>query len=189
MLGVRIIIRKTTKEILAESFVELAETRTIDKISIIDIVENCSLTKPTFYRYFKDKYDLIQWIYAQNVEKIFIRIGKNGYIFKNSLLDNLHYFESNRKFMVNILKHTSGRDSFLNLINEIDIRFITEIIRKESGYVKLPEDVIAMIRVYCYGKGQYLSDWLLDCKPVSCEKMAEYMEACIPDILRLYLCE
>ena len=51
--------RKTTKEILAESYLELAERKTINKISVVDIVENCSMTKPTFYRYFKDKYDLI----------------------------------------------------------------------------------------------------------------------------------
>ena len=51
--------RKTTKEIIADSFMELAATKAINRISIVDIVENCSLTKPTFYRYFRDKYDLI----------------------------------------------------------------------------------------------------------------------------------
>ena len=51
--------RKTTKEIIADAFVELAASKAINKISIMDIVENCSVTKPTFYRYFKDKYDLI----------------------------------------------------------------------------------------------------------------------------------
>ena len=51
--------RKTTKEILAESFMELMTTKPVSKITIIDIVENCGMTKPTFYRYFKDKYDLM----------------------------------------------------------------------------------------------------------------------------------
>ena len=47
-------LRKTTKEILAESFMELTATKPISKISIVDIVENCAMTKPTFYRYFKE---------------------------------------------------------------------------------------------------------------------------------------
>ena len=73
-------IRKTTKEILAESFVELAEAKPIDRISIMEIVENCLMTKPTFYRYFKDKYDLIAWIYVREAQKNVDRIGTGGYV-------------------------------------------------------------------------------------------------------------
>lgn len=51
--------RKPAKEILAESFRELAETIPIDKITIKDIVYNHDYSPATFYRYFKDKYDQI----------------------------------------------------------------------------------------------------------------------------------
>ena len=55
--------RKTTKEILAESFRELAENRPVDKITIQEIVDNCDFSPATFYRHFRDKYDLIAWDY------------------------------------------------------------------------------------------------------------------------------
>lgn len=42
--------RKTTKEILAESFHELGELKPIDKITIQDIVDNCGYSPVTFYR-------------------------------------------------------------------------------------------------------------------------------------------
>jgi tRNA1Val (adenine37-N6)-methyltransferase len=51
--------RKTTKEILADSFLELAAEKRIDKITIAEITSNCSMSQPTFYNHFKDKYDLI----------------------------------------------------------------------------------------------------------------------------------
>ena len=51
--------RKTTKEILAESFRELAENRPVNKITIQEIVDNCDFSPETFYRHFRDKYDLI----------------------------------------------------------------------------------------------------------------------------------
>lgn len=182
-------IRKTTKEILTESFVELAEVKPIDKISIMEIVENCSMTKPTFYRYFKDKYDLIAWIYVQEAQKNVDRIGTGGYVWRDTLLDGLRYYEKNRKFMVNALKHTSGRDSFINRINKTDIEYITAEIKKKLGIKKIPEDLTAMIRIYCYGTGQYLCEWLLDLEPVSCETAAKVMEAAIPDQLKPFLCE
>ena len=56
--------RKTTKEILAESFRELAENRPVDKITIQEIVDNCDYSPATFYRHFKDKYDMIAWDYV-----------------------------------------------------------------------------------------------------------------------------
>ena len=49
--------KKTTRELLADSFLELAEKVPINKITIANIVKNCEVTQPTFYRYFKDKYD------------------------------------------------------------------------------------------------------------------------------------
>ena len=55
---------KTAREILAESFREVAETKPIDKITIRDIVDNCGYSPATFYRQFSDKYDLIAWDYV-----------------------------------------------------------------------------------------------------------------------------
>ncbi|MBR0399679.1 MAG: TetR family transcriptional regulator, partial [Mogibacterium sp.] len=62
--------RKTAKEILAESFRELAETRNVDRITAKDITENCGYSSATFYRQFKDKYDLIAWEYSRNLPGI-----------------------------------------------------------------------------------------------------------------------
>ena len=98
--------RKTTKEILAESFMELSEGKPISKITIADITENCSMTSPTLYRHFKDKYDLIAWIYIMMVQDNLAKIGHDGYLWKDTLLDGLRYYAENRKYMVNALKHT-----------------------------------------------------------------------------------
>ena len=62
--------RKTAKEILAESFRELAESKPVDKITVPNIIENCGYSKTTFYRLFKDKYDLMAWDYAQRLQAI-----------------------------------------------------------------------------------------------------------------------
>ena len=113
-------VRKTTKELLAESFKELAEQKPINKITIANIADNCGVTQPTFYRYYKDKYDLIAWIYVTDSEKIMGQIGSNGYIWKDTLLDAARYFSENRAFALNALRHTSGRDAFLNLLETVN---------------------------------------------------------------------
>jgi AcrR family transcriptional regulator len=64
--------RKTTKEILAESFLELAETKRIDKITITEITDNCGMSQPTFYNHFKDKYDLRNRLIARKASQVFM---------------------------------------------------------------------------------------------------------------------
>lgn len=102
--------RKTTKDILAESFLELAETKRIDKIRISDITDNCGMSPPTFYNHFRDKYDLLVWIHTSRVSKIMSKIDKDGYRWKDTLLDGARYYYENRGYIINALKHTGGQD-------------------------------------------------------------------------------
>jgi len=142
-------VRKTTKELLAESFKELAEQKPINKITIANIADNCGVTQPTFYRYYKDKYDLIAWIYVTDSEKIMGQIGSNGYIWKDTLLDAARYFSENRAFALNALRHTSGRDAFLNLLETVNTELLSAEVRKVLMTEKLPDDILTMIRCRC----------------------------------------
>ena len=44
---------------LANAMKELLVHTPVDKITVKQIVDQCDVTRPTFYRHFKDKYDLI----------------------------------------------------------------------------------------------------------------------------------
>lgn len=43
---------------LANAMKELLVHTPVDKITVKQIVDQCNVTRPTFYRHFKDKYDL-----------------------------------------------------------------------------------------------------------------------------------
>lgn len=59
------IVRKTTKDIIAESTKELMKSRTLDKILVEDIANNCGISRRAFYNHFKDKHEVISYIYKQ----------------------------------------------------------------------------------------------------------------------------
>ena len=52
-----------TKKIMAEALKELSETMPFAKISIGDICKHCNMSRKTFYYHFKDKEDLVNWIF------------------------------------------------------------------------------------------------------------------------------
>lgn len=51
-------IAETTKKIICE--------KSIEKITVAEICEKTGVNPRTFYRYFKDKYEVIEWIYAHS---------------------------------------------------------------------------------------------------------------------------
>lgn len=54
---------KTTKKLLANSLKELMQEKAFDKISISDICDKCQMNRKSFYYHFRDKYDLVNWIF------------------------------------------------------------------------------------------------------------------------------
>ena len=51
--------------------------QSLDKITVTDIVEMSGKTRQTFYRYFRDKYDLVNWYFEVLADKSFYQIGNS----------------------------------------------------------------------------------------------------------------
>ncbi|MEI3219032.1 MAG: TetR family transcriptional regulator [Lachnoclostridium sp.] len=55
-----------TKRLLGESFKELMQKKPFDKITIKMITDGAGVIRPTFYNYFQDKYDVMEWLLEQD---------------------------------------------------------------------------------------------------------------------------
>lgn len=52
-----------TKRALATSLKELMAEQPFEKINVAQICERCDMNRKSFYYHFKDKYDLVNWIF------------------------------------------------------------------------------------------------------------------------------
>lgn len=52
-----------TKRALAASLQKLMQEQPFDKINVAQICEGCGMSRKSFYYHFKDKYDLVNWIF------------------------------------------------------------------------------------------------------------------------------
>ena len=50
-----------TKTMIAETFFNMAKGKSIDKITVTDLVERCKISRQTFYYHFKDIMDVLEW--------------------------------------------------------------------------------------------------------------------------------
>ena len=58
------------KEIIAEAARRLIMEKKVKKLTVKDIVEECSITRQTFYYHFEDIPDLFRWILQRGSEKL-----------------------------------------------------------------------------------------------------------------------
>ena len=179
--------RKTAKEILTASFQELAAGKSIDKITIQEIVDNCGYSPATFYRNFKDKYDLIAWEHTRSVAEIVAQTGAEDYLWKQTLYDGARLYYENRDYLVNLLQHTSGHDSFMRYMAEINCAALEKYIRSVNGDQGLTHEEMMYVKLYCYGFVGLACEWILGQIDTTTEEIAEVYEQSIPDPLKKYL--
>ena len=111
-----------TKRALASALKELMEEQPFSKISIGDICNKCEMNRKSFYYHFKDKYDLVNWIYYT---ECLTALREKGYNTGWDLLDDLcAYFYENRSFYRKTLI-VDGQNSFSEYFRDIIVTIIS----------------------------------------------------------------
>ena len=74
-----------TKRTLASALKELMESTPFTKITVSDICAKCNMNRKSFYYHFKDKFDLVNWIF--DVEYLsHIQISSDGTVYFISVI-------------------------------------------------------------------------------------------------------
>lgn len=126
-----------TKRALAMALKELMEKLPFQKISVVDICDECGMNRKSFYYHFKDKYELVNWIFFRE----FIVPHKDfdyeiGWPLLSELCD---YFYENRTFYKNVMSvegQNSFREYFTEIFSPIAAEYLKEII-PHNGYEAL----------------------------------------------------
>ncbi|MDD7281454.1 TetR/AcrR family transcriptional regulator C-terminal domain-containing protein [Floccifex sp.] len=108
-----------TKQALSNSLKQLMNEIPFDKISVGQICERCGMSRKSFYYHFKDKYDLVNWIFDSEIIKVISNdLNINCYQDRWKLIeDTCDYFYENRRFYRKALQ-IKGQNSFCDHFRE-----------------------------------------------------------------------
>lgn len=96
--------QQSTKNNIAEGFYKLLNERYFDKITIRDIVDECGVTRNTFYYYFEDVYDIIDDTLNREMKKV-ILAGRGKRLSLEHLLEPIvKFFTENHSVAVHLFK-------------------------------------------------------------------------------------
>ena len=165
-----------TKRALASALKQLMETQPFAKISVTDICEACEMNRKSFYYHFKDKYDLVNWIYYTECVAV---LREKDYATEWELLQDLcNYFYENCSFYrktMSIEGQNSFSDYFRDILESMISEDIEQIFGKEDAadfYVDFYTDAFLVS----------IKRWLLQKNSISPGEFVLRLKRCLLDV-------
>lgn len=168
-------ITQATKQKIVTSLMHFMEKKSFEKITVKDILEDCDITRPTFYYHFEDKYDLLRWMFETEKEKL-LKASENCMDWNDGMLLVLKYVQEHHKMCLCAYKSV-GRDllkkMFYDSINGIMMQLVETILTKIPAK---QEHVEFICGFYTQAFTSCLVTWMLDSNPKSPEEMLELLD-------------
>lgn len=162
-----------TKLALAQSLKQLMAERTLDKITIKEVVARCGVNRQTFYYHFRDIYHLLDWMFAnegQEFAKKYPDIQKadDGQTILRSLCT---YLQENRSVMLNIY-NSLGRELLDRYLCREIATLLTDSLQARSDRAGVtPEQLAFLINFYKHAFVGATLDWFQTGMPGETEKI------------------
>ena len=165
-----------TKLWIADKMKELMKKKPIDKIRITEICQAAEIERSTFYYHFKDKYELVAWIFFQSAERTNI-------IDLHDAADAMKQMKNEMLFYKRAYEDTSQNALWQYMLEYFAAKY-AELAKALSGEETLDAQLLFSIRLYCYGAVGMTREWVLRDNLTSAETIVRMMFAAMPDSLR-----
>jgi len=130
-----------TKKVLAQSVKELVAKTPLENVSVKDITDNCGMSRHSFYYHFRDKQNLVSWVFKNEV-----MVNLEQKWPRDIYRDTVAFFyaiEKDKDFYINAFKY-EGQNSlsdFLYNWNRKDMEsYLCRFAEENHQYKELLED-------------------------------------------------
>lgn len=101
-----------TKDYIVSAFFKLVETQEFDKITVTDLVEQCGISRQTFYYHFDDIEKMLEWSFKLDTDGICSKIEENN----ESIANFAFYTDFMNKYDM-LLKKSVNTSEFIFIYN------------------------------------------------------------------------
>jgi AcrR family transcriptional regulator len=164
-----------TKIWIADSLRKLLSRKSIDKIRVTEICKEAEIERPTFYYHFKDKYDLMAWIFCQQTMKTDVLSVESAAKAMNGMRQDYIFFK--RAFEDN------SQSPMWAYMHAYFVKRYTDIVMEQTG-AALDAQTRFSIRLYCYGTIGMTQEWLIHDNITPAETVVGMMFHSMPESLK-----
>ena len=172
-------ITDMTRSILVKAFCDYYKTRPIEKISVKEIAAKAGYSRATFYNYFTDVYDLLEYVENEFISYMVDRIQNNigraadfdGFIqaFVETLYEKEEY--------INVFMNSSNRSSFIDQMKLKMVPLLLSVFNvsqdnTRAGYA---------LEFYISGLIPVLGSWLKNEQDIPADELADLIRGILQE--------
>lgn len=163
-----------TKRALAAALKELMAEKSFSRINVADICEKCDMNRKSFYYHFKDKYDLVNWIFDTE----FLSLLYRQYTAVNwDMIEALcRYFYENRSFYRKAFE-IEGQNSFTEHFYELMLGAIQSFLYERMAEERIGE---MQYRFFADAAVMAIRRWITDKNCMPPEELIRQLKLCLP---------
>ena len=154
-------MKHNAKGEIVNSFKELLNKKSIDKITVKEICEHCNVNRQTFYNHFTDIMDVFKFIFFKEVSKE-IAQNRTFETWSGGFLATMKYLKKNSKMILHIYISsywTEANNYFTNLTNRLLCDVVEECAEKMGVELK-DKDQNFIVNFYRHVFNGLMIDWV-----------------------------
>lgn len=147
-----------TKMQLANSLKEIMKKVPFHNITVQNVADHCGVNRQTFYYHFKDMFDLLEWIYQNDIFCAFHEITTKNW--QNVLLDTIKYAKMNKSFLRNTnrsLRKETIEKYLFPFINQLFVLIFDEACK--NSYIKTEEKAF-ILKFFTHAYVNVIIQWI-----------------------------
>lgn len=148
-----------TKKAIIDSFIRQLLAKPVDKITVKDIVEDCGISRNTFYYHFKDIYEVLEEILHIREQEV-IRAIENGEIEEGDWKKGMSQMMENRDLIYRLYRSARSEQvrRYFSDSSAVIFKHLVEV--KSRGIAASEKDKDMISRFYHHAFQGCLLDWM-----------------------------
>ena len=170
-------LKPTSKELFFQALVIVLRTTPVDKISVRHILDVSGLSRQTFYKYFHDKYDLINQYFYEIFAGTYQRINDDYRSIYDFWLHTYRLLEMHQP----LFRAASQSQDFNNLLQFTHRKSYAFFLRCYEERGRTISDVEReLLDFYCFGVTHIIEKYVQGSTCYAPEIMAEILSTAVP---------
>ena len=138
------------KPLIADAFLKLSKEKNIDKITVKDIVDECGISRQSFYYHFQDILEVIEWSAEQAFQKLLERSMETDDA--EAVFQDFITASDEASAMLRKLLNSQKREQVERLMVRAVRTYLQEMIRQKGPITDIPyEDAETALSFCTYG--------------------------------------
>lgn len=181
---------KYTKTRIMNAFLYLLNEKSMDRLTVKDIIETAEVNRNTFYYHFEDIYDLLHQVFRTKFEGFCSQTEKCD-TFYEEYIRSADFFMKNKKAMSHIY-YSKDRELLPKYMEKFTLVFVERFVREAAANYEISEAGIKYLTTfYSYTIVGNTMHWIQEGMPQYRERylylVSKSFEDSIDDLIQSYL--